>query len=85
MIESTSPSLTERSEALYREKLQAILEPTHRGEFLAIEPESEDYFLGKDFDHAMNHLRKRHPDRLVFVMRIGYPAAIEIGHAYHDR
>ena len=38
--------LVESGQRLYDERLRAILEPEHEGEFVAIEPESERCFLG---------------------------------------
>ena len=78
-------SVSDRAEKLYEQKLKSLLEPTHRGQFLAIEPESGDYFLSDDFDGAINASRSVHPDRLAYVMRIGYPAVMELGYAYDDR
>jgi hypothetical protein len=37
---------TELGKKLYEEKLKAILEPQEHGKFVAIEPETGQYFLG---------------------------------------
>ena len=39
--------LYERAERLYQTRLRADLERTHRNSFVAIEPESGDFFLGR--------------------------------------
>ena len=39
--------LVQKAEAIYDSRLQGILEPCHDHEFVAIEPESGEYFLGK--------------------------------------
>ena len=49
------------------------LEQEHWSQFLAIEPESEDYFLGETLSEAMQAARRAHPDRMCFGMRIGTP------------
>ena len=36
-----------RAEEIYTARLRAVLEPEHIDEFVAIEPESGDYFLGR--------------------------------------
>ncbi|ETW97055.1 MAG: hypothetical protein ETSY1_24170 [Candidatus Entotheonella factor] len=39
-------SLATQVEALYIQRIKAVVEPAHIGEYLAIEVESGDYFLG---------------------------------------
>ncbi len=74
--------LARRGQQIYDQRLRAKLEKTHHGEFLAIEPDSGDYFLGRSLDDAINACREAHPDRLCYGMRIGYSAAIEIGNSF---
>ena len=76
-----SSELSERSEQLYNEKLKGLLEPGHRGQFIAIEPESGDYYLGRSMIEVFQAAHKAHPERPAFVMRIGFPAAVEFGYA----
>lgn len=64
------------AQAIYDERLRANLERDHMHEFVAIELESGDYFLGKRMIDASSAARKAHPDRLPFVMRVGHVAAI---------
>ena len=47
--------------------------------FVAIEPESGDYFLGKTHSEAMKAARRAHPDRLCHAMRVGHKAALHFG------
>ena len=44
--------LVQSSERLYEERLRAQIEPTHPNDFIAIEPISGDYFLGKTLSEA---------------------------------
>jgi hypothetical protein len=55
------------------------LEPKHADEFVAIEPDSGDYFLGKTLSEAMVAVRRSHPDKLAHAMRIGHKAALHFG------
>ena len=66
----------QRAEALYDATLRAVLEPDHRGEFVAIEPESGEYFLGKTLNEAARAARRTHPDRLTHALRVGHSAAV---------
>jgi hypothetical protein len=71
--------LARRAEAIYEQRLKAILEPEHRGEFVVIEPDSGDYFLGRTLSEAVWAAYRNYPDRETYVVRIGYPVAVEFG------
>ena len=76
------PSVDEfvrKAEVIYADRLRALLEPEHVDEFVAIEPESGDYFLGKTLSEATTAARNSYPDRLTHVMRVGHKAAIHFG------
>ncbi len=68
-----------RAEAIYAMRLRGILEPDHVDEYVAIEPESGDYFLGKTLNEATQAARAAHPDCLTHAMRIGHRAALHFG------
>ena len=68
-----------RAEEIYATRLRPILEPEHVDEFVAIEPESGDYFLGNTLNEASRAARQSHPDRLTHVMRVGHRAALHFG------
>lgn len=71
--------LAESGQRLYDERLRALLEPEHEGEFLAIEPESERYFLGQTGLAALRAGRKELPDKLFYLLRVGHEAAYRLG------
>ena len=68
-----------QAEQIYATRLRAVLEPAHVDEFVAIEPESGDYFLGKTLSDAMGAARRSYPDRLAHAMRIGHKTALHFG------
>jgi hypothetical protein len=68
-----------RAEEIYATRLRPILEPDHQDEFVAIEPESGDYFLGKTLSEAMGAAHRLHPHRLAHAMRVGHWAALHFG------
>ena len=74
-----SIEVARRAEELYAQRLRQPLEATHRDLFVAIEPVSGDYFLGKTLRDAGRAARAAHPNRLSYGLRIGHPVAIEIG------
>lgn len=52
-----------------------MLEAQHRGEFVMIEVDSGDYFLGDTPRQALATARATHPGKAFCLIRIGYPAA----------
>ncbi len=71
--------LAETGQRIYESRLRSQLERTHPNAFVAIEPESGDYFLGKTLTDAMTAARKAHPNHKAFAIRVGHKCAIEIG------
>jgi hypothetical protein len=68
-----------RAEEFYAAKLQPILEPAHADEFVVIEPESGDFFLGRTLSEAGSAARAAHPNRLTHAMRVGHSTALHFG------
>lgn len=66
--------LAAKGEKIYDEKLKMMLEPEHNGEIVAIEVESEDYFLGNSVVEATEAAKQKYPSRLFHVIKVGYPA-----------
>lgn len=79
MISEKATDVARRAKRLYEETLRAQLEATHRNEFVAIEPDSGDYFFGTTLSDAIQASRAPHPDRLAFAMRVGHSATVNIG------
>lgn len=79
MISEQTRDVVRRGKEIYQAKLQATLEVSHPNKFLAIEPDSGDYFFGDTFSAAIQSARAAHPDRLAYAMRIGHPAAVHLG------
>ena len=73
--------LAEKSKAFYERNLKDFLESTEKGKFVAIEPDTESYFVDKDGTKALFRAREAFPDKLFFLIRIGYEAAHSIGDA----
>ena len=71
--------LAERGRQLYNEKLKDLLEPQHTGKFIAIEPDSGNYFLGDKVAGVILAARNEMPDKRFYIARVGYPTAYKIG------
>jgi hypothetical protein len=67
-----------RAEEVYA-RFRDELEREHLHKFVAIEPESGEYFLGTTLSEAMGAAHQAHPGRLAHAMRVGHKAAIHFG------
>ncbi|MBL8872354.1 MAG: hypothetical protein JNK90_21445 [Planctomycetaceae bacterium] len=72
-------SIAEAAKQVYEEDLRFRLERDNRDEFVAIEPSSRSYFLGKTFLEVALAAKEAYPERKSFVIRIGHEAAFHIG------
>jgi hypothetical protein len=70
--------LVQAGTAIYEQRLRASLEATNMHEFVSIEPESGDHFLGKTLSEAIQAARAAYPDRLTFTMRVGNETTVEM-------
>lgn len=57
-------------------------EPKYNGKYLAIEPESKKAYIADDGALAMTKARKNHPNKLFFLVKIGFSAAETIARSY---
>jgi hypothetical protein len=72
-------SIAEAAKQVYEEDLRSRLEREHKDHFVAIEPSSRRYFLGKTFLEAALAAKEAYPERKSFVLRVGHEAAFHIG------
>ncbi len=79
MNEREVDEFVRRAEEIYATRLRSVLEPEHIDEFVAIEPESGDYFLGKTLSEAARAARQSYPHRKTHAMRVGRRAALHFG------
>ena len=79
MVSETTEDVVRRATQLYEAELREKLERTNMNDFVAIEPDSGEYFLGKTLSEAIQAARSAHPNRLAFAMRVGHSAAVHIG------
>ena len=79
MVSEETKVVIRRSKEIYEQRLREKLEVTHRGQFVAIEPESGDHFIGNTFDEAVKMARSKHPTKLSHTIRVGHEAAFHLG------
>ena len=68
-----------RGEAIYREKIQPLVEPAETGKFVVIDVESGDYEVDAEALAASTRLRERRPNAVSYGIRVGYGAAYSLG------
>lgn len=79
MNKSNASQVAARARAYYDQALRVQLEAEHQDEFVAIEPVSGEYFLGRTLSEAVAAARQAHPGRLSQAMRVGHVAAVHLG------
>jgi len=72
-------TIAEQAKKIYETRLKAELELSHHGQFVAIEPISQQYFVGKRSVEAALAAKRAFPERKSLTMRIGYDATFHIG------
>ncbi|MDX6576686.1 MAG: hypothetical protein QOE96_2639 [Blastocatellia bacterium] len=71
--------LVERGQTAYRQRLASILEPSHLGEFVAVEPDSGRYFLADTASAALVAAHTAMPNKLFYLTRVGRETAHTVG------
>lgn len=72
-------NISEASKTFYENNLKAKLEPSENGKFVAIEPESETFFIGDTALEAIKKGRAKSSNQMFFLIRVGFPTAYKIG------
>jgi hypothetical protein len=79
MASEISLDVARRATEIYDMRLRGILEADHRNAFVAVEPDSGDYFLGDTLSEAIQAARTAHPNRISFALRVGHSSAVHLG------
>ncbi|CAN5378991.1 hypothetical protein BH20ACI1_BH20ACI1_25560 [soil metagenome] len=78
--------VTKLGKKFYEEQLKPILEPQENGKFVAIEPDSQEYFIATTAVEAIKKGNALFPEKILFLARIGFPTAHKIGgYGYRKR
>ena len=80
-LSQASAEVMEKARRVYDERLKTDLEAEHFGEVIAVEPESGEYVLGKDFMAVSQSCRQKFSGKLTYTFRIGGGGAVKIGGA----
>ncbi len=77
-LPSSSGETIRRGQQRYERDIRSQVE-VHHGKMLALDVESGEYALGDDSITALDRLKARFPDASVYLLRIGFPSAVQIG------
>lgn len=66
--------LAEEGSKIY-EGLKDQYEPQQNGKFLAIDVETKNVYLGDTSSEAVEEARAAHPDKVFYVVKIGFSAS----------
>ena len=79
MASAETIEVARKAQVIYERDLRHKLEATDLNAFVAIEPESGEYFLGQTLSEAIQAARAAYPDRISFTLRVGHRSTIQIG------
>jgi hypothetical protein len=71
--------IAERGRCIYLERLRAVLEPSHNGEYVVIDVETGGYEIDTDHLAASDRAFAKWPGGSLYCTRVGYGAAGRIG------
>ncbi len=77
--DATREAVIRQGRQIYDEKLKAELEPDHTGRFVAVEPNTGEYFLGDTDAEALYAAHAALPESRFYLKRIGYDYTHRIG------
>ena len=70
----TITEIAERGAKIYGE-IKSRYEPQENGKFLAIEVASKNVYLGNSSAEALTKAWEQHPDKVFYVVKIGFAVA----------
>jgi hypothetical protein len=76
--------IAKEGSAIY-ESIRSKYEESHKGEFLAIEVESKKEYLAPSSAEAMVAARQAHPNKVFYVVKIGFDAAETMAHLFPEK
>jgi hypothetical protein len=74
-VQEQTQQLIARAKQTYTDELAEKLEPEHRGEIVAIELGTNEYFIGGDEVEAADKARAAGHEGLLYFLRVGSPYA----------
>jgi len=73
--------IAEKGTKIY-EEIKSKYDPQEKGKFLAIEIESKNAYLGITSAEAVELARQNHPDKVFYVVKIGFDVVETMARSY---
>jgi len=70
--------LVQRGQERYEQDIRPKVE-AHKGKMLALDVDSGEFALADDSLSAVDQLKARVPKASIYLVRVGYPTAVQIG------
>lgn len=67
------------------DQIKVKYDPQERGKFLAIDIESKDAFLGTSSADALVLARQQHPNKVFYVVKIGFDVAETMARSFENK
>ncbi|MDE0322459.1 MAG: hypothetical protein OXN27_00925 [Candidatus Poribacteria bacterium] len=77
--DTTSETIAARGEEIYQQQIRDKVDPKHKGKFLVLDLETGDYEIDAEDLVATDRLLAKHPNAIIYGVRVGFPAAYGIG------
>ena len=74
----STDAIASRGQSIYDEQIKPLVEPTHKGKFVAIDINTGEYEIAARDATACQRLRNRLPSANLFAVRAGHPAAYHL-------
>lgn len=75
----TTEQVVRRGREIYEREIRAEVEPGHDGDFVAVDIESGAREVGRDDVAVSDGVPLKNPQAVLYLLRVGRPAAYRIG------
>ncbi len=75
----SNDEIAQRGKAWYEQQLRAQVEPGNIGKFLVLDIETGEYEIDREEVAAFRRAKAKRPDAPLYLLRIGYQAAYQLG------
>lgn len=81
MLSLTPQDISDRGDALYKNKFQDLYEKQHHGKFLAIDVTTQEGFLGDTPEQALEAAQTQNIDGYFHLVKIGSPGVFRVSYS----
>lgn len=71
-----------RDGAAIYERIKTQYDPEKKGKYLAIEIDSKDIYIGNTSAEALVMAREQHPDKIFYVVKVGFETAETVAESF---